>query len=244
MIKDVAKTETLVGNPGQSFTLNASWKGNYKWSTGSNNATITVSPTNNSVYTCRDTAGCITDTYNIVLNNSALPLKLLQFASKILQNYPLIFWKMQEDNFDISYALEKSNDGIHFTTIGKQFSSGKAYSDYSFWDKTTTAGISFYRLVYTLSGQLFYSDIIQVNNTLLREAVQKLYPNPASNEITIDNLIPNTKLQIVAENGAVVYEGIGTKEKVTINITNLKSANYFLKIFKINEIKTIGFKKK
>ena len=243
MMKDVAKTETLVGNQGQSFSLNASWKGNYNWSTGSNNPTITVSPINNSVYTCTDAAGCITDTYNIVLNNAALPLKLLQFSSKIQQNYPLVFWKMQEDNLDISYALEKSNDGIHFTANDQQFSSGKAYSDYSFWDKTTTAGISYYRLVYTLSGQSFFSDVILVKNTLLRETIQKLYPNPANNEITIDNLIPNTKLQIVAENGAVVYEGINTKEKITINITNLKSANYFLKIFKSNEIKTIGFTK-
>jgi len=244
MMKDVAKTETLVGNQGQSFTLNASWKGNYNWSTGSNNATITVSPANNSVYTCTDAAGCITDTYNIVLNNAALPLKLLQFSSKIQQNYPLIFWKMQEDNVDISYTLEKSIDGVLFKEINRQFSTGKQFGEYSFWDKTETSGVSLYRLTYSTFGQLLFSDVIQLNNTLLREKAPKLYPNPAINEITIDNLIPNIKLQIIVENGTVVYEGISTKDKITINITNLKSANYFLKIFKINEIKTIGFTKK
>jgi len=244
MMKDVAKTETLIGNQGQSFTLNASWKGNYNWSTGSNNAMITVSPTNNSVYTCTDAAGCITDTYNIVLNNAALPLKLLQFSSKIQQNYPLVFWKMQEDQMEIAYTLEKSIDGIHFKEINKQFSSRKQFDEYSYLDNSNTDALVFYRLCYKTNGQNYFSNSIQVNNTISEFNLPKLFPNPANNEIKIDNLSPNCRLQIISENGVVVYEGISTKEKITINIANLKSANYFLKIFKNNEIKTIGFTKK
>jgi hypothetical protein len=243
MMKDVAKTETLIGNQGQSFTLNASWKGNYNWSTGSNNAMITVSPTNNSVYTCTDAAGCITDTYNIVLNNAALPLKLLQFSSKIQQNYPLVFWKMQEDQMEIAYTLEKSIDGIHFKEINKQFSSRKQFDEYSYLDNSNTDALVFYRLCYKTNGQNYFSNSIQVNNTISEFDLPKLFPNPANNEIKIDNLSPNCRLQIISENGVVVFESINKGRKANLNISRLKSGSYYLKIVKDDKAQTILFSK-
>lgn len=243
MMKEVSQTINLNGKIGQSFTLNASWKGNYNWSNGSNGSTIIVSPTNNCIYTCKDDQGCITDTYNIVLDNSALPIKILHFSSKIQQNYPFISWKMQEDNVDISYTLEKSIDGIHFKEIDSQFSSGKQFGEYSFWDKTATAGVSLYRLTYSAFGQLHFSEVIQINNPPSNIKMSKLYPNPVINEINIDNLMPNARLQIITENGVLVYEVICKEEKMKINSSSLKSGNYFLKIVKDNNTNTFSFTK-
>ena len=244
MMKDVAKNENVNCILGQTITLNASWKGNYNWSNGSsNNQSTTILPITNSVYTCKDDAGCVTDTFNIVINNSIFPVRLLLFSSVKKQNYPFLFWKMQEDQMEIAYTLEKSNDGIHFKEINKQFSSRKQFDEYSYLDNSNTDALAFYRLCYKTNGQNYYSNCIQVKSTISEFDLPNLFPNPANNEIKIDNLSPNCRFQIISENGIVVFEGNNKGTKANLNISRLKSGNYYFKIVKDDKARTILFSK-
>ena len=69
MMKDVGKTTTVNISAGSSTTLTASWIGNYQWSNGSANRSITVSPGSSTTYSVTDEQGCITDNFNVNVNS-------------------------------------------------------------------------------------------------------------------------------------------------------------------------------
>lgn len=75
ILKDVNKRTVLTAGSGQPITLAASWIGNYKWSTGANSRSITVTPpTGTTQYLVTDQSGaaakCITDTFIVNAGNS------------------------------------------------------------------------------------------------------------------------------------------------------------------------------
>ena len=61
----------------------------------------------------------------------------------------------------------------------------------------------------------------------------KLYPNPATEYVIIENTEPITSYQVIDNIGNVCVENINvnTSNKIKINIQNLSSGLYNLKIF-------------
>jgi hypothetical protein len=243
MMKDVAKTENVISATGLPITLQASWKGNYNWQDGSTGQHITVAPTINTTYTCVDNAGCITDKYTVVVNRTGLPVQLLSFSGEIKGNYPYIRWKFQEDQIAIKYSLEKSVDGIHFTVIHMQQSVGVLVGEYSFVDTEARIGLVYYRLSYIHQGEQQYSNIIKLNYTSNGNKTLRLYPNPAKNELIIENLEQNSIVQLINQNGLVLKTVYSKSEQLIFTISWLRAGNYFIKNIKDNQFKTISFYK-
>ncbi len=76
MMKQVNKnTDTTVTSASRT-TLSASWIGNYTWSTGETTRTITISPSTSGVYTVRDNANCLADTFNVTVPDQTSIIKL------------------------------------------------------------------------------------------------------------------------------------------------------------------------
>ncbi len=65
IMKNVNKTNNISITSGNSAILTASWIGNYSWSTGATTQSITVNPVVNTTYTVTDSAGCLTDVFNV-----------------------------------------------------------------------------------------------------------------------------------------------------------------------------------
>lgn len=100
ILKDVNKKTIVNTTAGQNVTLTASWKGNYKWSTGDTTRAITLTAVaGTTVYTVSDnaTAGsrCIQDTFNVIaasaLQADSISLKtnttpVSQFKSTVYPN--------------------------------------------------------------------------------------------------------------------------------------------------------------
>lgn len=241
MMKDVGKTENVASVAGLPITLHASWKGNYLWQDGSTSQHITVSPAINTTYTCVDNVGCITDKYKVVVNTAGLPVQLISFSGEIKGNYPYIRWKFQEDQIAIKYSIEKSVDGIHFKVIHVQQSLGVLVGDYSFVDKEATSGLVYYRLLYTHQGEHHYSNIIKLNYTSNGKKTLRLYPNPAKNELIIENLEQNSIVQLINQNGMVLKTVYSKSEQLSFTISWLCAGNYFIKNIKDNQFKTVSF---
>ena len=76
IMKNVNKVNTVNLNSGQSVTLDASWVGNYNWSTGQTSRSITFTPPSSGAYTVSDQNNCITDTYNITITGSTATIDI------------------------------------------------------------------------------------------------------------------------------------------------------------------------
>lgn len=78
----------------------------------------------------------------------------------------LLTWSTQQERNTQLFQLEKSNDGINFTPIGRTSAAGQSDStrQYQFLDISATQGRNYYRLRLIDTDERFYlSDIIVVN---------------------------------------------------------------------------------
>jgi 3',5'-cyclic AMP phosphodiesterase CpdA len=70
LFKKVNQKRYYLTAPNQTFTLAASWPGNYTWSSGQSTRSITVAPTTTTTYTVTDQYGCLTDAFTVDVDNS------------------------------------------------------------------------------------------------------------------------------------------------------------------------------
>ncbi len=197
-----------------------------------------VSATNTTTYpTNTGTAGGIDliATTGIFSDITALPITLESFSIK-QTNTNNLSWKISDDNNELlGFEIQKSIDGINFSTIGNvppiQFS-----STYSFIDNNNSSSY-FYRIkINSINGSYFFSSIIKVTNDKKVKTI--LYPNPINistsltfyskeNTETILNIYDVTGKKISSEK-VITSEGINAlKPKF---ITELKAGQYILTI--------------
>ncbi|WP_081990590.1 metallophosphoesterase [Sporocytophaga myxococcoides] len=104
VFKDVRKTTNITIQSGQNTTLNASWVGNYNWTTGATSRAITVSPTTNTSYSVIDNFSCVTDVFNVTV----IPARIadLNFGTDTVLTPALeVFPNPFEDKTTINYSI-------------------------------------------------------------------------------------------------------------------------------------------
>lgn len=122
-------------------------------------------------------------------SNTALPVLLKDYSvaltgtGKVAVNWTTSF----EQNND-HFTIERSADGINFASIGQikagNQSAGQAYS---FEDGAPITGNNFYRLSQTdIDGKTSFFDIKKISIGNLQDKSVKLFPNPASEKITVE----------------------------------------------------------
>lgn len=126
-------------------------------------------------------------------------IKLTYFKAKTVQNSVNIWWEMAYEHQVSTYVVERSSDGITFTTLGNVASLGESasVSTYQYSDMNPLKSGNYYRLKIELSnGTAQYSGIVFVASTPGAKERKELsiYPNPANTHIRL--AIPNTSNQI------------------------------------------------
>ena len=120
-----------------------------------------------------------TQTYYVDVNNfiidcsSTLPIELSEFSGYKNEMYNLITWTTKSEMNNDYFTLERSTDGINYTTIHEEMGSGNSSSEinYRFNDYTYTNNtINYYRLTQTdFNGDSETFDVISINNTTIRK---------------------------------------------------------------------------
>ncbi len=154
----------------------------------------------------------VTYTYCV---NSVLPVGKLDFFARAAEgdNIALSWTKENEDN-NIMYGVEMSTNGINFTSIGSMQSQKPANAStivkYEF-DYRRPDGINsklYFRVKQTdVFGKVKYSAIKWVNSRADLQTKFSIYPNPATNEVTLQFKTPqlnNTQVQLINSVGQVV----------------------------------------
>jgi hypothetical protein len=117
---------------------------------------------------------------NNVQQGSALPIELLSFTGRISGQGVLLQWATGQEENASHFEIQRSGDGVHFTTINTVQAVGNSNSeqDYSITDAEPIKGINYYRLrEVDLDGRSMYTPIILVRFSNV--ASPTLLPNPA-----------------------------------------------------------------
>jgi hypothetical protein len=163
-------------------------------------------------------------------------------------NTVLVQWSLYNDNSMTGYALQKSADGINYTTIytTTAMHSGNGYS---FIDTNPAAGINYYRVLSTdVLNEQSYSTVVSVKITSLNPQGITVYPNPISNSqigLSISNMPSgNYRYRLLSNLGQEVQSGSftygGGNATLTIPLSkSLTHGSYPLEIVSPTNTKTV-----
>ncbi len=96
----------------------------------------------------------------------SLPVKLVSYKGQQTGEYVLLTWTSATEIGNSYFSLEKSNDGVNFTDMGKVHGSGNSNTlkNYHLLDVKPADGINYYRLKQTdTEGKQEVLKTIQVN---------------------------------------------------------------------------------
>lgn len=165
-----------------------------------------------------------------------LPVTLVNFNAIGGSNNVTIQWQSSTEINSSFYSIEKSGDGIHFTTIGNTSANGIA-SNYQWIDAQPNMGVNYYRLkMIDKNGTITYSKIISIRiNNVIEISVA---PNPIQSYADVYITLPNASLlsiSIIDIHGRNVFQNTvkGNVQQNHIRINNLdRLANgvYYLQV--------------
>jgi hypothetical protein len=161
------------------------------------------------------------------------PDSLFTFCGQAGDSTSNLQWQVSADTTVQSYAVESSINGTDFTVIGS-IPSGKNSSpvnNYQFTDAKPAIGVNYYRLRKTdVQSNTVYSNTIAL--TFGQPLKLNAYPNPATENITIEGLPGNTasQLTLVNEEGKVIGMQLVMGRVYTWDVSKLAAGVYFLTV--------------
>lgn len=168
--------------------------------------------------------------------SAILPVLFKDFTVKAGDCKALLEWKTQMEFNNSHFNVERSQDGIHFTTIARVNGAGNSNTPrtYTYTDESPFSGKSYYRVTQVdFDGKNSSAPIRSVEMNC-DKATLKVYPNPASNQITIKANKAVTQVNILSTNGQVVMKYQPSLSQAggifTMNIQSVQSGIYILQI--------------
>ncbi|RYY56689.1 MAG: T9SS type A sorting domain-containing protein [Chitinophagaceae bacterium] len=176
-----------------------------------------------------------------------LPTDLLSFSGKLASGKTILSWSTSKESTTIEFLLEKSTDGVNYTTVAKIAGKGDAatINNYSYTDPGTVNGKIYYRLV--MNGQNMsrkYSRVVQLSTRPDRRFELLNVINPFQSSLHFEVSSPadsRISAQLVDIFGKTVrtmtyrvYEGINS---FTLPSTdNLPAGTYVLMVTQDNQV--------
>ncbi len=209
---------------------------------------------NNQLYFTASNGGDETDLYKINGQLTTLPVSLLSFAATLQTGAVLLNWSAANETNTSRYAVERSTDGIHFSTIGTVAAAGNsaAANNYLFTDAgamQTGATVLYYRLQTAEKDGRFSRSAVLTVTLQQGTFTVKLSPNPAHEILTVSFATPGagkTTLRITDANGRQVFQQAfqsagATTMQQSINVAGYANGTYFIQLISNKETKTLKF---
>jgi hypothetical protein len=192
--------------------------------------------TNSSIiYT---TSPCITSSLSVIL----LPIELVSFTAAVKDASIELNWATTAEINNDYFNIERSDDGINFTSIDKINGARNSIQNlsYSTVDHTPLEGWSYYRLKQTdYNEKINYSDVVAVEFNTMNDFVFRVYPNPFSAETTFrttENL-KNATLTVYDSYGHIVKQIKNISgQTITLHRDNVPSGVYFSRLVQNNTL--------
>ncbi|MBK7425833.1 MAG: T9SS type A sorting domain-containing protein [Saprospiraceae bacterium] len=153
----------------------------------------------------------------------------------------LTYWTTENEIDVKSYYVERSIDAKSWKEIGSiNAENANTGNRYELLDDQPFNGESFYRLKrHDTDGKTEYSGIVSVNLNLNTELI--IFPNPARHMLTInlEDEEENVQIDIRDINGKTVFsEYLNSKISRNLDVSHLRSGNYFVELRTDNKVIT------
>ena len=196
------------------------------------------------------------DNVTVLGSNSPMPVNLVNFSGYRSGNRNLLKWTTASEQNNLGFRVERSLDGINYSSIGFVQSlapSGNSVSsmDYYHSDNNLAGDKQYYRLrQIDFDSREKFSNVILIkgdNPAIL--SISSIFPNPASNHINVRINAPNPDhiiLRVTDMTGRLVNQKNAVIDKgsnnISIDLTGLTSGTYFLKVIAESGTETISSK--
>ena len=237
-----------------STTLNQSWNGtsweneartNYTYNGDGTIAEIVGQDWNGTAWV-NDTR--ITYHYSATCT---LPLTLLNFSAALNGKAAQLQWTTTTEINTKNFIVQRSVDGIHFSSIGTVNAAGNSTQKTSYkFDDASALNAGANKLYYRLQmvdkdGKFTFSKIAIVE--IVNGKLFVIYPNPAKDVLFIktNGSLNNTEIRINDQSGKVVLKQqmtnmqAGTPNKV--NVGGLNKGVYYLQLITGSDVQTTKF---
>jgi len=173
-------------------------------------------------------------------NDPGLPVSLIDFNAKFVTDKVYVNWKTASEINNDYFTVEKTRDKNNWIIVDKVKGAGNSTTikSYEFVDRNPFDGISYYRLKQTdYNGSFEYSIIKKVvsSNQTIDAAI---YPNPASDILTIkyDNTGDMNFIFYNSLGDKIILPATGSDHESQIETKKLPCGLYMLVMMQKNEI--------
>lgn len=160
-----------------------------------------------------------------------LPVDMIYFNAEKSENDVVLEWATGSEKDNDFFSVQRSLDGINFTTLGTVNGNGTSLSleSYGYVDKAAPKATLYYRLAqHDIDGDVTHSPIKIVRNDLDMEI--SVVPNPFANnaKLNVSGATGEIQLKIYDINGKLVQSLVrNTDDEITIG-NNLASGFYII----------------
>jgi hypothetical protein len=165
-----------------------------------------------------------------------LPVTFESFTVEPVAAGTLIKWVVSAEINTAWYEVEKSTDGVNFTSLRTLPATGinGGTQSYNFTDSSLNAGKTFYRIRATdRDSRSSYSAIRFINGQQNGLALT-VYPNPVTDKISI--ILPQSwqgvtsRIQVINATGQLVLDKRGTLLQNDLNVSMLAPGTYLVQV--------------
>lgn len=172
------------------------------------------------------------------VSSKPLPIILKDFQVNKRGSANQLNWTTSQESNSSHFTIERSADGNNFSQIGKVNAAGNSSVTlkYQFTDELPLSGLNYYRLkLVDKDNSQKTSDIVSIRNS--SSSLMNVYPNPASNSVTIE--LHNEKaevaqVEVTDMNGSRVLQSQvnlnSGLNRVPFNVSTLPSGVYNLNV--------------
>lgn len=175
------------------------------------------------------------------LPTSPLPVTFIYFnASKQNETTALLNWKTSQEINTSHFEVERSNDAVNFSYIGRIAASGNSSIpvNYFFSDYKPAKGLNYYRLKQVdLDRKFIYTAARLVKFDQLDEAKVKYYPNPTNGILNIEltsAMQSEMKIINISNSAGIVVKqfrvGANSDAVLLVNMNKLPKGVYFIQV--------------
>jgi hypothetical protein len=173
------------------------------------------------------TSTCICDSSAYILPGVVLPVKFSAFVAKRAVGGSLLKWSITEKAVNVVFGIERSIDGINFSTIATV--QGTTTLVYEYLDANPIEGIkNYYRIAQQSNATNATKTNIQIVAYLLQKEVHVLAsPTMPTWQITFGNGYANQRktIQIINANGQVIFSKELANNEMYYNVPTQSFAN-------------------